>query len=122
LDNRQFWLDAADDLGLEVVSPFELALLTGARIGAIALVRRFGPANGMLIIEDFELVRDHTDALRRESYGYSTFDEGQLGNYERRAAIEMLSDWGWSGDPEQAPSWIQVAEDDEPSAAHRHRS
>jgi hypothetical protein len=100
----RFWLRVAADLGIEIVSPFEAVLPDGSRISATALVRSFGAERGMVIVADFADIKSHTDALRKGGYGYSADLGRSPDRYDRELMIEVLADWGWTGDPAKKPS------------------
>jgi hypothetical protein len=47
-------------------------------------------------------------------YGFSTLTEPDraypFNAEEKEAFIEMLSEWGWSGDPDEEPEWLEPRE------------
>ena len=101
------WEKAASDLGLEIVSPFELVLASGTSIQVPVLLRRFGASKGMLLLSDFSLISDWTDEIDEAGYGFSVLSEPGITNaYVREDLIEVLRDWGWAGPPEDQPPWL----------------
>ncbi|HKX07382.1 MAG TPA: hypothetical protein VJN67_04280 [Stellaceae bacterium] len=72
----------ADDLGIEVVAPFEMTLPGGARLEALALVKDFGRRNGM-VIASFATLRPHYDVLPELGYGFSSMAEHSPDRYRR---------------------------------------
>jgi len=103
------WRTAADDLGVEVVVPYEL----GAGLEYVALVRNFGSANGTLILEEWD---DRLCAAAvKHGFGLSCMDSRFYPTYDRHSFIEALIDWTWMGDPDKKPEWcIEIDEDGEP--------
>lgn len=95
-----FWKRVAEDLGIEIEAPFETALPTAERLSAIALVRNFGPASGMLIEPNC-----NTSILRQSGYGYCFNFGSPSDQYDRLAMIEVLKDWKWSGPENAVPDW-----------------
>jgi hypothetical protein len=101
-----FWRRLAADLGIEVVTPFEMRLPNGARLQVSALVRNFGPKLGMVVDAKFGIIRPHTKELRELGYGFSSNIGHSPNLYRREDMIEVLADWGWSGAAEQKPGWL----------------
>ena len=103
------WRSAALDLGIEVDSPFVLPV-DGQVLECVALVKNFGARVGMLVLdggpERQHKVRDLLAEALDLGYGYSFMD---LGPYEREELIDVLDDWGWSGD-HAAPDWYGQTE------------
>ncbi len=115
--NDQFlekWSKAARDLGLDIQFPFTLVLDCGAHIEARLLLKNFGFENGMIIVTDFEPIRDFADEIVAAGYGFSTLSEPSAGDlYNREVFIEMLRDWTWSGPEALRPEWCLPPSDDE---------
>jgi len=104
----QEWVHAANDLGLDVVAPFKLTLSSGKEVDCDVLLRNFGHRKGMLIISDYGKIDGYTDDIVAEGYGYSTLDEPEeTWIYDRGSIIALLKDWGWTGDPNDMPSWLK---------------
>ena len=101
------WKEAADDLGFEIVSPFELVLGSGTRIRVPLLVRDFGAVKGMLILSDYSPVASWTDEIQHAGYGFSVWSEPDPGaEYDRAGFIEVFLDWGWAGPESGRPKWL----------------
>lgn len=104
---KQVWEIAAADLGIRVVAPYEVILPSGSRILASVLVRDFGAAKGMLIVESFELVRTYHEEILTSGYGYSVLDCPKTEDaYDRESTMTMLRDWGWTGQDSSKPNWL----------------
>lgn len=104
------WQQARDDLGLRITAPAEIDLGNGDTIRADVLLLDFGAKNGMIVITDFNLVKRHLETLQRLGYGFSVLNEPRDA-YNREGFIDMLSDWGWSGN-QPAPDWVKEVDDD----------
>ena len=96
-----FWKRVAEDLGIDIETPFETTLPGGEKLFAIALVRNFGPASGMLIEPNCS-----TSTLRQLGYGYCFNLGSPSDQYDRLGMIEVLKDWKWSGPKNTAPDWL----------------
>lgn len=109
------WMQAAAPLGIEVVAPHSVTLPSGARIDAVALVKSFGGAKGMLVLADYGQVRHHVQEVVVAGYGFSVMSEPAP---ERPPTLdgwrEVLRDWGWSGPPGQEPLWLATTPDRTP--------
>jgi hypothetical protein len=102
---QQLWAQRASRHGLSVAIPFTLSL-DGQTLTAPALLRQFGGRNGMLLVTDYALVRPHADRLVELGYGYSCLSEPKsLHEEDDEAFVDMLRDWGWSGDG-SPPAWL----------------
>src|SRR5262245_40554847 len=99
-DMSAVWGTAADDLGIEVGSHH----VVGNERFPVH-VRHFGGPAGALPIWLDEL-RPRREA---ESNGYfiSWLNPAVYCKYDRAQFIEMLVDWGYFGDPDQAPAWYK---------------
>ena len=105
---RQYWKQAGKDLGFEVEAPFQVCLPNAGSITVDLLVKNFGAKNGMLIVTDFNKISDFADYLvNNMGYGYSTLSDYNVGDpYIQEDLVEVLQDWGWTGDPAKQPSWL----------------
>lgn len=103
------WEEAASDLALDIVTPFEVDLGNKRHLPVEFLVKNFGARNGMLIVTDYALIKPHLEKLESLGYGFSVFDEprdpaGEV--YDRDIFIHILSDWGWTGIEANRPAWL----------------
>ncbi|MDR0247385.1 MAG: hypothetical protein LBI16_03180 [Burkholderiales bacterium] len=106
------WRAIAEDLGLEIISPFDLILLSGTCVRVPVLLRNFGGSVGMLLVADFSTIAPFVDEIDYSLYGYSTlseptkiYDKNDIEG--REAAIEMLEEWGWTGEKGKEPEWYK---------------
>jgi len=124
MDIIERWRDAADKLGVALCPPSEIQLPNGMITRPNMLVPNFGARNGTLVFggpvdnhhakgerqpgdEDWEKERQ---GIREGGYYLSIFPPSS--SYWTRIAseedlIEVLSDWGWFGRPEEAPPWLE---------------
>ena len=103
----EMWKVVAHDLGLAISAPYIFILPSGEKVYAQILLKNFGPDKGMLIVRNYSEVERCVDELLKERYGFSVLDDpGESEQYVRRDYIELLDDWGWSGDKKEKPIWI----------------
>ena len=101
------WKAAEHDLGLEIVTPFEVNLAPTQKLVAEFLVKNFGDRNGMLVFTNYDVVKPHREQLQNLGYGYSVLEKPKENeDYVREDFIDLLSDWGWTGDRAMRPKWI----------------
>jgi hypothetical protein len=101
-----FWKMASEDLGVDIVTPFDAVLSNGTRLHVAALVKNFGAPRGMLIAFAYDTLKPYVRKIIEDGYGYSA----QLGNspagYDRATMLDILKDWGWSGSEDKRPPWL----------------
>jgi hypothetical protein len=97
------WLNASEDLGIEVVAPFVLESKDQS-YHFVAFVKDFGGENGTLIT-----TANHgevpEDVVREHGYYWSALYPEAYSAYNREEFIAMLNDWGWFGAEGKEPSW-----------------
>ena len=103
------WLTAAEELDLDVVIPYELKTKTFS-LTAQVLLKNFGGKQGTLIVSDFGIIEPFRDQVIKLGYGFSTLTEPDrdwpFTGEEKEAFIEMIAEWGWTGDPDEEPEWL----------------
>ena len=103
----EFWQEAALDLELQLTTPFCLLLASGDIIEAIFLIKKFGADNGMLIFDTYDEIASYRNEIIEAGYGFSVLSEPMVNEkYNKEECIELLADWGWSGDVELQPKWL----------------
>ena len=103
----QFWQKAASDLGLQITAPFSLILGSGNSLEVILLVHQFGAAKGMLVFTSYDAVAPYINEIVDAGYGFSVLDDPKEDeDYDKEDFIELLADWGWSGETEAQPDWL----------------
>ncbi|EKO89355.1 hypothetical protein LEP1GSC151_2152 [Leptospira interrogans serovar Grippotyphosa str. LT2186] len=104
---QKIWKDAAENLNLEVEIPFSIILADNLKINVSVLLKNFGAKNGMLIITNYEDIEPYLEKIYEAGYGFSTLSEpSENEQYLRKDFIELLSDWGWTGDVNLKPEWL----------------
>ena len=101
---EEFWKTVAGDLGIRVdVSP-GIVLSDGRSLKVDALVTDFGARRGMLVVQDYGVIKPFAKLVVADGYGYSS----NIGSepYDRTGMIEVLRDWGWIGPSELKPGWL----------------
>ena len=103
------WRVAAKELDLEIVVPYELKTKAFS-VTAQVLLKNFGGEKGMLIVSDYRIIEPHRNEVIKLGYGFSTMTEPEQNwpftGEEKEAFIEMLDEWGWTGDPDEEPEWL----------------
>jgi len=100
------WRDAAEDLGITVVAPYELLDDSGdISAVAVAWVESFGSENGSVVAGLRSNRQGVQSAARRQGQFCSFINEESYVQYDRELFVATLNDWGWHGDPAHAPAW-----------------
>jgi len=76
---------------------------------ADALLPDFGGNRGIILVTDDELVWPHRTAIVEAGYGFSVLDDPDPGAdaaLNLHDIIDVLRDWGWTGDAENHPAWL----------------
>jgi hypothetical protein len=94
----------AERLDLDVDVDVGIPLPEGQVVAPVVL-RRFGARNGMVLVAKYDDVRAHTNSLVDAGFGYSTLGEPKAEDFDVNGVIEMLRDWGWTGDG-PSPTWL----------------
>lgn len=90
-------VEAARDLGFQFIPGFTLQ--DGAdTLTYLGLVREYGSDRGMLVVTERDYER-HVRLADKHGYGYSCMSE-HLEPYDRDSFVDVLNDWGWTGDPD----------------------
>lgn len=99
------WRKAADDLGIELISPYTFHDNAGVEYTCTGLVKNFGCPKGTVIMsrKDSDCVDDICDHLGYYSAGLSP---RYYETYDRERFIELLKDLGWYGKKEDKPEWL----------------
>ena len=105
---QAYLVRAGNELGIQVIAPFELKLESGARLCAEALLPQLGAPKGTVVIQSYDEIRHIADELKKLGYTFSSFGE-PLPNedYDVEGYMEMFRDWGWASDEERKPDWME---------------
>jgi len=98
------WRAAARDLQVRFESPYAMEY-KGTVYWCSGWLPDFGGPLGAIIagLETAEEIFDVADAL---GYFASGLNPLYYECYDRESFIETLNDWGWFGDPANAPTWF----------------
>jgi hypothetical protein len=109
---QQWWARQAEDLGLRVQVPFQIAV--GQRMVEVpVLLEDFGAQRGMLLVTEWSTIAAIEDQLVALGFGYSCLSEpSEMENREGLAG--MLSDWGWYGAGQPSPQLSAFLEQRQP--------
>lgn len=90
------------ELGVQVIAPYNITV-DGSQITFTAYFPCFGGHCGMVTDPDWSVIKPHTDALSAAGFRYScvSFERGA----DLESLREVLTDWGWTGPPEDKPEW-----------------
>jgi hypothetical protein len=106
---QKAWRTAAKELELDIVVPYKLKT-EAFSLTAQVLLKNFGADEGLLIVSDYKIIEPYRDQIIKLGYGFATMEEPErdwpFDEEEQEAFIEMLSEWGWTGDPDQEPEWL----------------
>lgn len=107
-DFQRQWHGLAARFGLSVVTPFDVKL-GDETIRVPVLLRDFGARYGMLLVTSFDEIAAYADRITQNGYGFSCLSEpseNESNDDEYTSFIDILTDWGWSGEGEP-PAWLK---------------
>lgn len=96
---------ACAELGLEIITPFDLKIDENTTIHFDVLIPQLGGPKGMLVAENYD--SELFDRIDPE-YGFSCFyvrDED--GIYDLEGYKEVFKDWGWNSRDSEKPDWMR---------------
>ncbi len=105
---QENWLRVSKDLGIEVVPDFTLEFRSSNGVVVVKtdlLIRSFGMSQGMLVVKDYDLISAYVCDLIQLGYGFSILNESDNFN-DKNLCVKFLRDWGWSGDKNLIPKWL----------------
>ncbi len=92
----KMWKLAAKDFDIDIEYPYSVILNNNTTIDALLLVKNVGGDKGMLIINNFNIVKNHIDELIQLGYGFSVLEEPSKNElYNKDEYAELLYEWGW---------------------------
>ncbi len=100
------WIRVSDELGIEIEAPFSLLMTDGSNLNAGFIVKYFGGTCGMLIFKNYREVKPYINEIKNKGYGFSILDEPEMEYINIDDYIDVLRDWGWSGDVNRKPNWL----------------
>ena len=87
------WIEISESLGLSIQLSYEIEL-GDRRLTVPVLLEGFGANKGMLLVTDYDLIRDVAEELVNLGYGFSCLSEPWSEPIDRESVEEMLRDWG----------------------------
>lgn len=100
------WMEAARDLGIRVVHPFQFTTPTGWKFTTAGVyLPDFGSARGTLLTCRFDS-DEICDAAEETDYYRSSLNPHSYEPYSRALYVETLDDWGWYGQG-KPPAWYR---------------
>jgi hypothetical protein len=101
-------LKACDLLKLDASIGHTVSLSNDVLIHVVAYIPFLGGIKGMLLVDNYDVLRPYISELIELGYGFSVVDEPRLNEeFEIESFIEMFTDWGWYGDLTKKPAWIK---------------
>jgi len=98
------WREAATDLDFEFTAPFVGQTSSGKHIEALGLVHQFGRRIGTLISVGGEPSAELEHPCD-DDYTWSCLGRTGYARYDRKAWIDMLNDWQFTGPKSVQPDW-----------------
>ena len=104
MDVVHAWLEAAQDLGVNVTAPFTLTTRLGTTETFEALIHDFGSPKGTIT---GRVIGHRADPVESRSEGgyYASNVADSCRRYNRPLFAATLDDWKWFGKDEDRPSW-----------------
>ncbi|NOX84482.1 MAG: hypothetical protein GXO86_00725 [Chlorobi bacterium] len=101
---QRSWKKAAEDLGIEFISPFSFTA-NGIRHQVTGLLPQFGGKKGALITSRKDPEEARSAAEDCGNFFISGLNPYHYDRYNRERFIQTLNDWGWSGEG-TPPAWF----------------
>lgn len=111
MNKLQDWLSrAAGMLDISVDVGYVVNLKSGESVESLALIPNFGATLGTLIFTPETTPRKEVrQELKTLGYTISTYGEPSENMvFDLNDYIEMLTDWGWTGDQSRMPNWMSL--------------
>lgn len=99
------WLKVSEVLKIDIVIGFQLKISDKVTLKSEFLVKKFGAKNGMLVFTSYSSLAPYVQQIIDIGYGFSVLSESSDKNIKIESYMEVLNDWGWSGDESETPSW-----------------
>lgn len=104
------WQMAAEDLGIEFISPFSLKPNAEKEYWIAGFLPHFGSKKGTVIISRFDIMeeddKDVDQIVENEGYYFSGLNPIYYEKYDRENFMTTLNDWGWFGSMQEKPTWF----------------
>jgi len=103
------WLQIGKELGVEIIAPFTFEIHGRLHV-CIAYLPHFGGSKGIVLDGTrpprFEIDEELAKDAKSAGHGCSFLNTECYQTYDREAAIETLSEWGFYGPSEDRPAWL----------------
>ena len=109
MNRMQEWLvRAAQELGVRVVVAYVAVLTNEKQILTQALFPDLGGAFGTLVFDSTDVLEpENRRGLLAQGYAISAFSEPlPKQEFEVESYAEMFSEWGWTSNAMQKPTWM----------------
>lgn len=90
---QRYWIDVSERFGLSIRLSFEVPLEKKVLVVPV-LLEGYGAERGMLLVTDYELVRDVADEILALGFGFSCLDDRPESPIDWQSVEEMVRDWG----------------------------
>lgn len=104
---QKYWKIVSEKLNLKADVPYLIKYSDGSVQEIDVRLRDFGPKNGMLLISNYDLIKDRSKEIAEMEYGYSCLSEPSDERINQtinaspedllREVKDILLDWGYSG-------------------------
>ena len=102
VNKQASWLAVAADLGVQIIAPYTVEL-GECHVTFAALFPQFGGPSGIVADPEWSVIKPYVALLALAGFRYSCVD---LSGSNHENMREMLTDWGWTGAPENKPGWL----------------
>lgn len=91
----EWFVQAGEILNLPVEPGFVVLLSDGRALNSVVRVSGIGAKNGMLVFNDYEVIRSNLAELANLGYGFSIMDEPRSDEkFDLEEFKELFIDWG----------------------------
>jgi hypothetical protein len=107
----EVWKTAASLLSIRAEAPYLLKSADGTEVKCVAFLPDFGGSHGMavgcLCSPTFEANKEMAKAAKSVGIFYSYLNFDIYKDYNEKRFKEVLIDWGFFGDENRRPNWLQ---------------
>ena len=110
MDVQRAWATAADQLNIEVITPFRFSYESQS-VACVAFLPHFGSLNGMIValLLGYEIDKRVSQYTDNNSMYCSYLNPEAYATFDEQKYQEALADWGYFGPPEKRPHWLDRA-------------
>jgi len=105
------WLQASKEMNIRVIAPY-VVQDSSIEHSFVAYLPDFGNENGMIIDimdpEDYSSLPELKEVAKNKNLYYSAINPEEYKNFNEEIFHEALIDWGYFGDKERRPSWLDL--------------